>query len=254
MLEPRLPFTLFFRALLCALLLAGPARAEQVTVFAAASLKTALDEIAAGFEAATGNSVTLSFAGSSVLARQIGLGAPAQVFVSANPGWMDWLADQGRIDPTSRRDLVSNRLVLVAAVEHASSDPLDELAAGTGRIAMALVDAVPAGQYGKAALSQLGLWEQLSPRVVQTDNARAALALVATGAVPFGIVYATDARADPRVTQLMTFATDSHPPILYPVALVSGQESAAARILIDYLSGDEAQAVFVRHGFLPVED
>lgn len=249
-----MPVTLFIRALLCALLLAGAARAEQVTVFAAASLKTALDEIAAGFEAATGNTVTLSFAGSSVLARQIGLGAPAQVFISANPEWMDWLADQGRIDPASRRDLVSNRLVLIAPAGHASSDPFADLTASTGRIAMALVEAVPAGIYGKAALTHLGLWDQLAPRVVQTDNARAALALVATGALPYGIVYATDARADPRVTQLLTFATDSHPPILYPVAMVSGQESAAARILIDYLSGDEAQAVFVRHGFLPVED
>ncbi|WP_234172536.1 molybdate ABC transporter substrate-binding protein [Ruegeria pomeroyi] len=247
-------FSLILRALICALLLAGAARAEQVTVFAAASLKTALDEIAAGFEAATGNTVTLSFAGSSVLARQIGLGAPAQVFISANPEWMDWLADQGRIDPASRRDLVSNRLVLITPAGHASSDPLADLTASTGRIAMALVEAVPAGIYGKAALTHLGLWDQLAPRVVQTDNARAALALVATGAVPYGIVYATDARADPRVTQLLTFATDSHPPILYPAALVAGQENAAARSFLVHLFGAEAQAAFVRHGFLPVED
>nr|WP_230981765.1 molybdate ABC transporter substrate-binding protein [Ruegeria pomeroyi] len=249
-----MPLSLFFRALACALLLAGPARAEQITVFAAASLKTALDDIAAGFEATTGNSVALSFAGSSVLARQIGLGAPAQIFISANPEWMDWLAEQGRIDPTSRRDLVSNRLVLIAPAGHAPSHPLADLAAGPGRIAMALVEAVPAGIYGKAALTHLDLWDQLAPRVVQTDNARAALALVATGAVPYGIVYATDAQAEPRVMPLYTFDTDTHPPIRYPAALVTGQDSAAARALLDHLASAEARAILFRHGFLPVEE
>lgn len=240
------------RLALCALLLAGPARSDQVTVFAAASLKTALDEAAAGFEAETGHEVALSFAGSSVLARQIGLGAPANLFVSANEDWMDSLAAQGHVVPASRRDLLSNRLVLVGPVGRKPAEIAPALARTTGRVAMALVDAVPAGIYGKAALTDMGLWSVVEPRVAQTDNVRAALALVATGAVPLGIVYATDALAEPQVSVIATFPEDSHPPIRYPAALIAGRDTQAARDLLTYLSEPEAQAVFARHGFLPV--
>ncbi|WP_093035760.1 molybdate ABC transporter substrate-binding protein [Ruegeria marina] len=228
--------------------------ADRVTVFAAASLKTALDEAAAGFEAETGHEVVLSFAGSSVLARQIGLGAPADLFVSANEDWMDSLADGGHIVETSRRDLLSNRLVLVGPSGQKPGDMARALAGNTGRVAMALVDAVPAGIYGKAALTELGLWNLVAPRVAQTDNVRAALALVATGTAPLGIVYATDALAEPQVSVIAIFPDDSHPPIRYPAALISGRDTEAARDLLNYLSDTEAQGVFARHGFLPVGD
>ncbi len=245
-------FAPLIRVALCALLLAGPATADRITVFAAASLKTALDEASAGFEAETGHEVVVSFAGSSVLARQIGLGAPADLFISANAEWMDSLEAQGHIVATSRRDLLSNRLVLVGPPRQKPSELAPALARDTGRVAMALIDAVPAGIYGKAALSNLGLWSLVEPRVAQTDNVRAALALVATGATPLGIVYATDALAEPQVSIIATFPEDSHPPIRYPAAMVTGRVTDPARDFLAYLFGPEAQAVFSRHGFLPV--
>lgn len=239
---------------LCALLMAGPAAADRITVFAAASLKTALDEATAGFEAETGHEVLVSFAGSSVLARQIGLGAPANLFISANEEWMDSLEAQGHIIATSRCNLLSNRLVLVGPARQKPAELAPVLARNSGRVAMALVDAVPAGIYGKTALTNLGLWSLVGPRVAQTDNVRAALALVATGATPLGIVYATDALAEPQVSVIATFPENSHPPIRYPAALVTGRGTEAARDLLNYLFNPEAQAVFVRHGFLPVEN
>jgi len=238
---------------------AGPmaARAESVTVFAAASLKTAMDEIAAGFAEAGGDRATLSFAGSSALARQIQQGAPADVFVSANAAWMDVLEENGRIAPGTRFDLVRNRLVLIAhgadapRVEIGPALDLPGLLAGD-RLAMALVSAVPAGIYGKAALESLGLWEGVAPLVAQADNVRAALALVALGEAPYGIVYATDAAAEPRVSVAGVFAEDSHPPIIYPAAAIAGRDTPAARRFLDYLRGDTARAALAGQGFLPV--
>ncbi len=229
-----------------------PVRADDLTVFAAASLKDALEEIAAGFEAATGHDVFLSFAGSSALARQIEQGAPADLFISANPGWMDHLAEAGRIDSASRIDLLRNALVLI---RHGDGPPLG-LSAKTdlpalldgGHLAMALVDAVPAGIYGKAALISLGLWDDIAASVAQTDNVRAALALVALGEAPFGIVYATDAIADSRVSIAATFPGGSHPPIVYPAAIVAGTAAPAAGFL-EHLRSPEARAVFERLGF-----
>ncbi len=237
-----------------ALALAGGVRAETVTVFAAASLKTVLDEIVPGLGATLGVTAQVSAAGSSALARQIEAGAPADIFVSANPGWMDRLEAAGRLAPGTRADLLTNRLVLVAP--GAEGPPLAlgpgaPLAArlGDGRLAMALIDAVPAGIYGKAALESLGLWDAVRTRIAQVDNVRAALALVALGAAPLGVVYATDAAAEPRVHVIATFPTDSHPPIRYPAALTRAGDRAPARAVLAYLRGPAARAVFERQGF-----
>jgi molybdate transport system substrate-binding protein len=242
-----------FLPLLALVLSAAPALAE-VTVFAAASLKSALDEIAAGWERATGTGVTLVYGGSPVLARQIAAGAPADIFISASVAWMDDLAAQGLIEPDSRRELVGNRLVLVA---HGPADPIT-LGDATdlvglldgGRLSMAMVDAVPAGQYGAEALRSLGLWDQVKDHLAQSENVRAALQLVALGEAPLGIVYASDAVAEPGVSVIATFPDGSHAPIRYPGALVAGAGAEAAAFL-DHLAGPEAQAVFAANGFLP---
>lgn len=247
----------FLQIVLLALALAaGPLRVQagEVTVFAAASLANALDTAVAGFKAETGHAVTVSYAGSSVLARQIAQGAPADIFFSANSAWMDSLEAKGRVVPGTRRDLLRNRLVLVAgdmAAPKVEIGPDLDLAAmlDGGRLAMALVEAVPAGIYGKQALQHVDLWDQVAPQVAQADNVRAALALVAVGAAPLGIVYATDAVAEPRVTVLATFPGDSHAPITYPAARLSGRDNAAADALLAYLSGDAARASFEGQGF-----
>ena len=239
----------------------GPSdvHAETVTVFAAASLTNAMAEIETGFAAATGHDVTVSLAGSSALARQIQQGAPADVFISANPGWMDALEADGLIAQGTRRDLLGNALVLIA---HDAQHPVVgigpdmDLAAmlGDDRLAMALVEAVPAGIYGKAALESLGQWEAVAPRVAQSNNVRGALALVALGEAPYGIVYATDAAAEDAVSVIGTFPGGTHPPILYSVAGIAGREGVARSALLDYLQGAEARAAFERQGFAVMAD
>ena len=227
---------------LCAL----PAWAERVTVFAASSLTSVLTEIAEDFEARTGHDVTLSVAGSATLARQILSGAPADIFLSANPDWMD--AVSAEIVPGTRNDLLGTLLVLIAPTR---AETVTQTAAAlgdrlrNGPLAMALVDAVPAGTYGKAALRHLGLWEPLAAQVAQTDNVRAALALVAPGEAPLGIVYATDALVEPRVRVLATFDPASHPPIRYPVAALT--DRSVSRAFLAHLAA--ARAVFKQHGF-----
>ncbi len=252
-----------FRPLaLAALLALSPfaARSDDVTVFAAASLKDALDAIAADWQARTGNTAVISYGGSPLLAKQISQGAPADLFLSASPEWMDALQDQSLIRPESRVDLLGNTLVLIAHGADAASVTLSadlDLAAlaGTGKIAMAQVDSVPAGVYGKQALTTLGLWEQAEPLVAQTENVRAALALVSTGEAALGVVYGSDAIAalaagDP-VTTVASFPEDSHDPILYPVALTSDAPAAAA--FLDYLKSDAAAQVFTEQGFSVLE-
>ncbi|MFC0341569.1 molybdate ABC transporter substrate-binding protein [Paracoccus niistensis] len=241
-------------ALAAALLLPLPAVAEEVVVFAAVSLKTALDPIAQSFQQATGNSVTISYAGSNALAQQILQGAPADIFISASPEWMDEVEKGGEVAGGARTDLLGNTLVLVAHDPDApqlTPAPGFDLkgALGGGRLAMALVDSVPAGQYGKEALVSLGVWDQVLPSVAQADNVRAALALVATGEAPLGIVYATDASAEPRVHVVGTFPADSHAPITYPAALLKNGTDAADRAFFDALGAPEAEAVFRAQGF-----
>ena len=244
-----------FFPLMLAVLLALPmaARADSLLVFAAASTRDALDEIAALFRQDSGHDLTFSYAGSSALARQIQNGAPADVFLSANTGWMDVLEEEGLLAPDTRRDLLGNSLVLIAHDPGAA--PVDltegELAArlGAGYLAMALVDAVPAGIYGKAALEFLGLWQAVAGQVAQADNVRAALALVSTGASPFGVVYGSDAVADPGVSVVATFPEDSHPPITYPVAAIAGRDGPTVRQFLTFLGSDAARAVFAAQGF-----
>lgn len=241
-------------AVLAAVLFPGPAAGQaRITVFAAASTKTALDEAAAAFQQETGNQVVVSYAGSAALARQIQLGAPADVFISANPGWMDVLQQEGLVDPGTRFDFLTNRLVLVAHGRDAASVALEtaDLAGllGEGRLAMALVDAVPAGIYGKAALTALGHWPEVVPKVAQAANVRAALALVVSGEAPLGVVYATDAAAAGDVSVIAMFPEASHPPIIYPAAAVAGTAGEEARAFLAYLRSAAARSVFERHGF-----
>lgn len=234
-------------ALVC---LAAPLRAEQITVFAAASLKTALDEVSAVFEETTDHDVTLSYAGSAALARQISFGAPADVFLSANSTWMTYLEDQGAIVADSRFDLLGNQLVLISHDPSPAQDWTDldlSQRLGDGFLAMGLVQSVPAGIYGKEALETLGQWHSVATQVAQTDNVRAALALVALGEAPLGIVYATDARADDRVHVVAPFPEDTHQPIRYPAAQIS--ESQAATDFLTFLKSHEANALFQAHGF-----
>ena len=241
-------------ATLIAATLAAPLRAEEVVVFAAASLKTALDEVAAEFEASTGHSVTISYAGSNQLAKQIIEGAPADIFLSAAVNWMDAVDQAGLVAVGQRRDLWGNDLVLIAHGTDASPveiGPELDLAAllGGGMLSMAMVDAVPAGQYGKQSLEALGLWAVAEPLVAQSENVRAALALVATGEAPYGIVYASDAVAGDNVTVVGQFPETSHAPITYPAALLTGAADAADRAFFDALSADAADAKFDAQGF-----
>ena len=232
----------------------APALSETVTVFAAASLTTALAEIEADFEAATGHDLVVSLAGSSALAQQIRQGAPADIFISASTDWMDLIAAEGLIEPGGRFDLLGNTLVLIAhgrAAPTVAITPDFALSGliGDGHLAMALVDAVPAGIYGKAALDHFGLWDGIAGRVAQTDNVRAALALVALGEAPYGIVYATDANAAENVTIIATFPPESHPAIVYPLADLVGRDTPAEAEFIAYLQGQGARAAFARQGF-----
>ena len=241
-------------ATLIAATLAAPLRAEEVVVFAAASLKTALDEVAAEFEASTGHSVTISYAGSNQLAKQIIEGAPADIFLSAAVNWMDAVDQAGLVAVGQRRDLWGNDLVLIAHGTDASPveiGPELDLAAllGGGMLSMAMVDAVPAGQYGKQSLEALGLWAVAEPLVAQSENVRAALALVATGEASYGIVYASDAVAGDNVTVVGQFPETSHAPITYPAALLTGATDAADRAFFDALSADAADAKFDAQGF-----
>ncbi|MGH1356433.1 MAG: molybdate ABC transporter substrate-binding protein [Thalassovita sp.] len=241
------------------MLLPAPLWAQDVTVFAAASLKTALEDVASAWTAQTGHTATLSFAGSSALARQIDAGAPADIFISANQGWMDHLAALGVIQTDSRVDLLGNTLVLIGP---AGSAPLGALGPetdltsriGADRMAMALIQAVPAGIYGKAALTALGLWPQVADKIAQTDNVRAALALVALGEAPLGVTYASDAMAQPRVTVLATFPDTSHPAILYPAAITTESTGPQATEFLTFLQSDTAKDIFRAAGFLIPED
>lgn len=237
-----------------ALTLASPGAADEVVVFAAATMKTALDAFAAGFQAETGHRVTISYGGSNALARQILQGAPADIFVSAAVNWMDEVEGAGLVAEGLRKDLCGNTLVLIAhgkGAERVALGPDLDLAAllGNGWLSMAMVDAVPAGQYGKAALQALGLWSAVEPRVAQAENVRAALTLVSTGEARFGIVYGTDAAVDDNVTVVATFPADSHPPIIFPVALLTGAADAADRAFYQALLSDKADALFKAHGF-----
>lgn len=228
--------------------------AADITVFAASSLKEALDEQVSAWSARTGHRVRVSYAGSNALARQIESGAPANLFISADDEWMDYLARKNLVVVASRRDLVGNDLVLIAPAAVAKpmtiapGFPLTAALAG-GRLAVANPDAVPAGKYAKAALTKLGVWASVEGQTARAENVRAALAFVARAEAPLGIVYRTDAMAEPRVSIVGTFPPDSHPAIVYPAAIVAGQETTAARALLDALLTADARIVWKRFGF-----
>lgn len=247
------------RALLIAGILAAlPARAQDspaqsLLVCAAASMSNVLEELGAAYRTATGVDVKLSVAASSALARQIESGAPADVFVSADQDWMDYLEGRGLIDAASRRDVAGNRLVLVEDAGGRRQLGITQgfdlrQALGGQRLAIADPDSVPAGRYARAALTSLGVWATVEDRLVRAENVRSALAFVARGEAPLGIVYATDARIEPKVRVVDVFPEASHSPIRYPVALTRSARPAA-RGFIEYLSGADARAAFQRYGF-----
>jgi molybdate transport system substrate-binding protein len=222
-----------------ALSLAAPAHGQ--IVFAAASLKDALDEMKTP-------SMVISYGASSALAKQIENGAPADIFISADLDWMDYVEKKGLLAPGTRRNLLGNRLVLIApARQPLKIEPGPGLpkALGGGRLALAEPHTVPAGKYAKAALEKLGVWDQVKGRIAPADNVRAALLLVARGEAPLGVVYRTDANAEPNVVVAGTFPADSHPPIVYPVAALKGGKAG----LLDILTSDKARAIFEKHGF-----
>lgn len=234
---------------------AQKADTTTITIFAAASLKNALDNAASAYEKSTGNKVVISFAGSSALAKQIEQGAPADIFISADLAWMDYVEKAKLIKDDTRFNLLGNRLVLIApksstvSLKIAKDFPLAKTL-GDNHIAMANVKAVPAGKYGRAALDKLGVWKDVEPKVAQAANVRAALALVAQAEAPLGIVYQTDAAAEPKVKIVGVFPEDTHPPIIYPIATLAATKNGdAAKAFITYLKTPEAQAFFTQQGF-----
>ena len=245
-------------SVLATLIMASPTAsyaqpAKGPTVYAAASLKNALDAVDAAYARTGAAPVTASFAASSTLARQIEQGAAADVFVSADTDWMDYVAAKGLTRPRTRVDLLTNRLALVAPKDSklrlapAPGFPI-AAALGSGRLAMAGPD-VPAGRYGKAALTALGVWSQVESKAAYGENVRAALTFVARGEAPLGIVYDTDAMVEPAVRIVALFPQTSHPRIVYPAAVMAGSKNPSAAAYMAWLQGSEARAIFGKFGF-----
>jgi molybdate transport system substrate-binding protein len=230
------------------------AQGRDVLVFAAASLKNALDEAAAQWQRESGKKVVISYAASNTLIKQIEQGAPADMFISADLDWMDYGQQKGLIKPDTRSNLLGNRLVLVAPKDSnisASIQPGFDLAAllKGGRLAMGNVDAVPAGKYGKAALEKLGAWDGVKDKIAQAESVRAALVLVSRGEAPLGIVYQTDAASDPTVKIVGTFPENTHPPIIYPIALTKDSTTPDAPAFLNFIRSPAARPIFERQGF-----
>lgn len=246
------------RRVLAVLLLAAPAAFAQgaapLTVFAAASLKNALDEAAGAYGKNAGVKVSVAYAASPALARQIEALAPADVFIAADLDWMDYLQQRRLIRPETRVNLFGNKLVLIAPSGSQArfaigpGMPIAQ-ALGDGRLAMADPDAVPAGRYGKAALEALGVWSTVASRMARAENVRAALAFVARGESPLGIVYQTDATAERRVRILGEFPAGTYPPIVYPAAVTAASKSPVATVFLRFLGSPESSATFEKHGF-----
>ena len=237
-------------ALLLALAVPASAQARDLVIFAAASLKEPLDALAA----AAGNTV-VSYGGSGALARQVAAGAPADIVLLANTEWMDTLAAAGAIDPATRADFLSNTLVLVSGAPAPVALTPAGLAAALGaegRLAIGQTASVPAGQYGKAALTTLGLWDGVQHRLAEVDNVRAALVLADRGEVPLALVYGSDARAAPRLHIVATFPPDTYPEIRYTAARVAASDHPAAAAMLALLRSADGQGVFAAAGFLPL--
>ena len=245
-------------ALLSAIAFSPSMRAQDTTlVFAAASLKEALDAVNAAWTQQGGFKPVVSYAASSALAKQIEGGAPAQVFISADLDWMDYVEKRALIQAGTRRNLLSSRLVLIAPASStlqasiASGFPLARLLGATGRLALGDPQHVPAGKYAKAALEKLDVWNSVAGRLAAAESVRAALALVAREEVPLGIVYETDARAEPKVKIVAAFGDGLHPPVIYPAALLRGARPQTSAYL-DFLFSAQAKALFQRYGFTPL--
>jgi len=247
-------------ALIGATLTLTPAlgRADALVIFAAASLKNALDESAANFTKAGGGEVKISYGGSSTLAKQINEGAPADIFIAADEESMDQSAKAHALNEASRFDYLRNELVLVAA-KNSALDRLEltnsalEQAIGSGHVATGEVNSVPVGRYARASLQKLGLWAAVEPHLAMTDNVRAALAFVARGEARLGIVYGTDARAESQVKVVAKFPEESHLPILYPVALTAASHIDDATKFVEFLKSAEVRAIFERQGFVTLK-
>ena len=255
-----LPFRARFRRIsqtVAALVLASAAAAaaaQDVTVFAAASLTNALEEIAKIYREKGGGGVKFSFAASSTLAKQIESGAPADIFASADEEWMDYLAQRNLIEASTRSSRLGNALVLITpASDKRTVDikPGFDLAGmiGSGKLATGDPAHVPVGRYAQQALTKLGIWDAVAPKIARTDNVRAALLLVERGEAPFGIVYATDAAASGKVSIAGAFPPDSHPPVSYPFAILAKRDRPEVRKFFEFLTGTEAQAVYRKAGF-----
>ena len=239
---------------LAVLVTCSVAAASEITVAAAASLSDALAEAGRVFQSQTGDTVRFSFAASSTLAKQIESGAPVSLFISADEDWMDYVDTRKLLIAGSRQDLLGNRLVLVepadksAQVDIVAGFPLATLL-GSGKLAMGEPGSVPAGKYGKEALTNLGVWDSVSAKVVAADSVRSALAFVQSGEAPFGIVYTTDAASSKQVRVAGTFPLSSHKRITYPVALIKDQDSPEARAFLKFIESPEARAIFTKYGF-----
>ncbi len=242
-------------SLLCILLLPLAAQAQELTVFAAASLTDAMKDVSAQWAKVGHQPLRLSFGSSSTLARQIEQGAPADVFASADEKWMDYLAEKKLIVADTRKDLLGNDLVLVVPADkprHVTIDPgfdLTGLLGPGGRLAVGDPAHVPVGIYAEQALKKLGLWASIEPRLARTDDVRSGLLLVERGEAPAGIVYTTDASVSKGVMVAGTFPASSHDPVSYPFALTKTGDTAEARALLAFLAGPQARAVFVQRGF-----
>jgi len=253
----RMSRTLLGLGLLCLAMSASLPAAEvqqpQILVFAAASLTDALQEVNTAYEKTAHVKVKSSFDSSSVLARQIEAGAPADVFISADTTWMDYLQSRNLIQAASRKNLLGNQLVLIAPADSqiqlkiAPHFPL-AAALGEGKLATGDPDSVPAGRYARSALTKLGVWDSVAPRLARAENVRVALLYVARGEAPLGIVYTSDALADRRVRVVDTFPADTHEPIVYPIALTTSAKSEAAAF-VAYLAGPQGREIFVKYGF-----
>jgi len=232
------------------------ARAQQLTVLAAASLKNALDEVAQHYPQRQAVRIALSYAGTPALARQIENGAPADIFISADLDWMNYVEKRGLIRDASRVNLLRNDLVLIAPAGSAvktAIQPGFPLAAllGNHRLAMADPDYVPAGKYGKVALKTLGVWPSVAGKIARAENVRAALNFVSRGEAPLGIVYRTDAAADRKVRIIAVFPENTHPPIVYPAAMLKAAGDPGAALFFEFLKSEQAKVIFSKHGFVP---
>lgn len=243
-------------AVLLAIVAPNAARAQDKgpIVFAAASLKEALDAVNAAWQKESGKQALISYAASSALAKQIEAAAPADIFISADQDWMDYLATRKLIKPATRFDLLGNTLVLIAPKDskvETKIAPGFDLAAliGDGKLAVGDTKSVPAGKYGMASLQKLGVWDSVKDKLAQAENVRAALQFVARGEAPLGIVYATDAKADPKVRVVGTFPENTHAPIIYPAALTAASTNADALSFLNFLKSPTADRVFEDKGF-----